>query len=326
MIGFSGRFKEARDCIIMFAKTTRHGLIPNLLDGGNRPRFNCRDAAWWFLQCIQDYCLMSEEGMDFLEVIIDRSFPTDDMAKHTGVAVPTKMSAIIQEILQKHVLGISYREWNAGASIDGDMADDGFNVEVRFDAETGFVSGGSANNCGTWMDKMGGSTVAGNKGVPATPRDGADVEIIGMLKSTVRWLSEMSAANKYPHTGVTYNGAVLTFKEWNSKLQASFEQYFWVPEDAARDEAHHCDTKTVHRRGIYKDTVGSSAVYTDYQLRPNLCVAMTVAPELFTKERAQVALEHVEALLVGPLGMRTLDPGDLQVPSSLSVAMHASSQ
>jgi glycogen debranching enzyme len=45
-----GFYKEARDTIIYFAKTMRHGLIPNLHDRGNNTRFNARDATWFFLQ------------------------------------------------------------------------------------------------------------------------------------------------------------------------------------------------------------------------------------------------------------------------------------
>lgn len=68
----------------------------------------------------------------------------------------------------------------------------------------------------------------------------------------------------------------------------------------------------INRRGIYKDTCASSHGFTDYQLRPNAAIAMTVAPELFTTRRARRCLDTMRDVLLGGMGMRTLDPSDMQ--------------
>jgi glycogen debranching enzyme len=70
----------------------------------------------------------------------------------------------------------------------------------------------------------------------------------------------------------------------------------------------------VNRRGIYKDVFGSGVgrEWSDYQFRPNFPIAMAVAPELFDPHHALGALQLADKVLRGPLGMRTLDPTDLQ--------------
>ncbi len=135
----TGRYKEAKDIILGFATTLRHGQIPNLLDSGRNPRFNARDATWWFLQAVQDYCKFLG-NVDILSEIVERKFPYDDQysnEKWKNILVKQTLSQIIMEIMQKHYRGIHYREWNAGNQIDSNMSDEGFNVGVAMDATTG---------------------------------------------------------------------------------------------------------------------------------------------------------------------------------------------
>ena len=159
-----------RDTLLSFAACVRHGLIPNLLSGGSNPRYNCRDAPWWWLQSVQDYCRLVPNGYEILQADVCRIFRNDDAFPDFETHDASPLSEIIQEILQRHVSGVEFRERGAGPSLDKDMTPPGFNVRVGVDVQTGFVYGGSVHNCGTWMDKVGESSWAGNKGVPCTPR------------------------------------------------------------------------------------------------------------------------------------------------------------
>lgn len=202
----TGNFAAAKAHILAFSSTLKHGLIPNLLDSVRNPRYNSRDSPWWMLQNIQDYTLFASEGLAILSESVKRRFPSDDAFvpwdDPRAYAYSSTLAEIIQEVLQKHASGISFREHNAGPNLDMQMRDEGFNIDIRVDWNTGLILGGNEWNCGTWMDKMGESVKAGTKGLPGTPRDGAPVEITGLLKSTLRWLDGLSKKGKFPFKGV----------------------------------------------------------------------------------------------------------------------------
>ena len=84
--------------------------------------------------------------------------------------------------------------------------------------------------------------------------------------------------------------------------------------DSSEDAKYNVDPKIINRRGIYKDVYGSGAgrEWSDYQFRPNFPIAMVVAPELFDEKHALGALQLADKVLRSPLGMKTLDPSDMQ--------------
>ncbi|XP_040922154.1 glycogen debranching enzyme-like isoform X2 [Toxotes jaculatrix] len=309
----TGRHLEARNIILAFAGTLRYGLIPNLLGEGGSARYNSRDAVWWWLQCIQEYCTMVPSGLSILECPVSRMYPNDMSEPQFGGASDQPLYDVIQESMQRHMQGIRFRETIAGLQLDCNMTEEGFNVEAGVDQTTGFIYGGNRFNCGTWMDKMGESEKAHNKGIPATPRDGSAVEIVGLCKSTVRWLVKLHNSGHFPYAAVsicregqTYS---VSYVEWDRKIQENFEKKFYISHDSQDSEEKH--PELVHKRGIYKDSFGASSPWCDYQLRPNFPIAMIVAPELFTVEKAWEALSVAERKLLGPLGMKTLDPDDM---------------
>lgn len=313
----TGRFDDAKEHILAFASVLKHGMIPNLLSSGKLPRYNSRDSVWFFLQAIQDYTKMVPNGSSLLQEKVPRRFlpyddtwfPFDDPRAYSKS--PTILE-VIQEVFQRHAQGMSFREYNAGPDLDVQMKPEGFQIDIKVDWETGIIFGGSQSNCGTWQDKMGESEKAGSKGVPGTPRDGAAIEITGLVYSALAWVAKLHESNVYPHAGVDIgDGKSITFKEWAEKIKTNFERCYYVPVDAKEDSQYDVDANVVNRRGIYKDLYKSGKPFEDYQLRGNYPIAMSVAPELFTPEKALLALSIGDSAILGPVGIATLDPSDL---------------
>jgi glycogen debranching enzyme len=221
---------------------------------------------------------------------------------------------VVLEILEEHANGIHFREWNAGKEIDDRMKDNGFNVDIVRDPKTGFLCGGNTDTCGTWMDKMGESAKAGNRGVPASPRDGAPVELTALLFRVLFYLAKFHNEGTFPFDGVQLKkeGKLLKFGEWAKQIKDNFFHEYYVPLHEKDDGDYSVNKTLANRRGIFKDTVFCAEEWASYQLRPNMCVAIGFAPELFVdnKSEANNALDTAEKYLLAPLGMRTLDPSD----------------
>lgn len=169
-----------------------------------------------------------------------------------------------------HFQGLVFRERNAGQAIDEHMKDAGFNNQVGVNPDTGFVFGGNASNCGTWMDKMGSTEKAGIKGVPATPRDGSAVELVGLQASSLRFLQKLAASKDYPYNKVERKGksgakTVWTFEQWADLIKKNFEKEFFITAESGQ---------YVNKVGIYKDSVGATQGWPDFQLRCNFPIAM----------------------------------------------------
>jgi len=318
LLTVAGRFDEAKEHLFCFASLVKHGMIPNLLNSGTLPRYNSRDSVWFFLQNIQDYVAMAPQGEAFLEERVRRRFlPYDDTFfawdDKRAYSQTSSIEDVIQECLQRHASGMHFREYNAGPELDSQMKSEGFNIDIETDWNTGIIYGGNEWNCGTWMDKMGDSTKAGNKGHPGTSRDGAPVEITGLLYSALKWVDGLKAAGHFKYDGVSISdGKLITYGAWAAKIKASFEHCYYVPTDSSHWSQYDINASIVNRKGIYKDVHRCKKEYRDYQLRPNFPIAMVVAPDLFDPAHALGALEIADKYLRGPTGMATLDPGDME--------------
>ena len=243
----------AREHLRAFAACMHRGLIPNLLDAQRFPRYNARDATWFFLSSLADY--IDLYGPTVLDEQVKMRFNGDGGCQwEDGYQEQKTICMIVQEILEAHWKGIEFREWRAGPELDSVMRGEGFNVRVWTDPETGLVHGGNEWNCGTWMDKMG--SAGSNHGVPSTSRHGASIELNALcFKALSKLGPHLEEASKW--------------EEWKRKLKGAFEGSYFNGE-------------------YYVDTLDSES-----GLRPNQLIAMAEAPELFNSKNALAALDVV---------------------------------
>lgn len=278
----SGMLAEAKTIILEFARTLRHGLLPNLYNFGDNPRYNCRDAVWFYIKAIKDY-IEATNDYEILKEKVTLLFHSNSQAEHNKKveakeALPTlSLAQVIQRVFEEHVAGISFREWNAGPSLSWEMGYHGFNIALKLDHTTGLVIGGNSHNCLTWMDKLGSWNAAGNLGVPATPRDGAPIELTGLIHMALSFVIDLNAKGHFEWK----EAKGLPYSHWKKAIEESFEREYW-------DEDH----------GVLRDTVRGEKPVEQSFLRSNVLVALTVAPDLLSIEKTKRCIENVERWLI----------------------------
>ncbi|CAL5987353.1 Glycogen_debranching enzyme [Hexamita inflata] len=284
----TNQFQLASRCMLVSsAALLRHGLLPNLQDSGRVPRYNCRDAVWFWMSSVVQYC--QKYGPSILQDKIKRIFISDEEVdykfdtsklqyvpntevceKYNGQTTQTIIE-VINEVIEKHLSGIHFTEWICP---DSNMKPEGHNIDISID-EQGFVKGGNQFNCHTWMDKMGSDEKFGNKGVPATPRCDAAVEINLCALFSLGYLKEHLKSEKVD--------------QWHEKLLKNIMQFKICFDNVT----------------FLKDTLSI------FEFRPNYLIGLSFFDKQFLQQFRTEILQAFNSLLEpSSIGMKTLSPAD----------------
>lgn len=100
-----------------------------------------------------------------------------------------------------------------------------------------------------------------------------------LLYSALLFLIKINQIQKYPYHYVTLNdNSLLYFKDWAHRIQLNFDRSYYIPIYSELDFNYTLNLNLVRRRGIYKDTFNSHNLQNDYMFRPNVAIAIAVAP------------------------------------------------
>ena len=316
-------YKEGKNLLKIIASTLRHGLIPDCFDEGEKPRYNSRDTCWYFINAVKEYINYTSD-FKFLKEEIELLFLSDIsyeehlQKKMKGEKRKYPLEQIIHIIFQSHAKGIHFTDWNYGTKNNSLQKKEGYNIDIDLDPNTGFVYGGNYYNNGTWMNKIGTSTKGKNKGLPATPRPGANIEIIALIYSSLDFIINMGKNNYFKYKSVTLsNGENYPYSQWILLIKDSFEDEFYVKKyNIEIDNSYNNEWNQNPIKGnIYKDYKNKNDVNIyEFQLRPNFLIALYISPELFTYDNIINAINNVELYLLrndtNVIGLKTLDKTD----------------
>ena len=147
--------------------------------------------------------------------------------------------------------------------------------------EEGLLAAGSHGTSLTWMD-------ARVDSVPVTSRAGLPVELQALWSKgcdDLAWL-----ADRYDDADLAQQA-----REARDAARASFARRFW------------CE-QTSYPYDVVSEATDADKIWMDASVRPNALLALSIDPELFTRDQAATIVERVELDLLTTAGIRTLSP------------------
>jgi glycogen debranching enzyme len=343
-------FNQAKIILKLIGSTMKNGLIPDKIDKLNNFKYNSRDICWYYIKAIKDYIyttldykFLKEEIylLHLPENVINNYFKQKNKKNKKIFTVEN----ILQFIFQYHAQGINFidkkieqQPYQRRPVFKKNKEISSINrlkINVWLDKETGFIYGGNKYNAGTWMDHIGTSTKAKNINIPATPRDGADIEIIALLYNCLNFVNEINYKNYYSYNSVILNNnEVYSFYQWSLAIKKNFEKKFFLrkvhptfqnklniyKDYIIKPNNNENNVKVNEEIEKENDNKEIEEEKEEYKLRPNVLLAIYYAPDLFLYENVLKVLENIEKYLLrseiineninGLIGIKTLDKTD----------------
>lgn len=214
----TGRFSEAREVLLSFAKYVSQGMLPNVFPNSAKeePMYNTIDASLWYFYAVYKYLQYTtglpcyKEGME--ETNRAASASAQETLHEEEIFVRDAIYPVLQEIFA------SYRDGKARYGIHMD--------------EDGLIAGGGGLDQLTWMDVRVGNIVV-------TPRHGKAVEINALWYNALRCMELFE--ERFGGDGDSLKKTE-GFCALAQKVSRSFEEKFW-------NEAKGCLYDTVDESG-----------------------------------------------------------------------------
>jgi glycogen debranching enzyme/glycosidase len=280
-----GRYELFKDILKSYLRFVKHGILPNLIGDGSRPRFNSIDASLWLLWAIGEY-LERTKDYAFLDTIVERKFPQGQTAT---------IQAILEEIVGTFKNGIQYED-----SWQEDGKEKFQTIRIFMDGD-GLISAGDKNTQLTWMD------VKPKEGGPVTSRHGKAVEINALWYNALRVMDNIQRNSPREITRLsTSRDKGAKSKEWDPILHKYCKmgtQYGKLTEKVKSSFVKFWNKKA----GCLYDTIDGDPEQGS-KIRPNQVFA--VAFGLTDNEKSRAIMGKVRQELLTPFGLRTLCPHD----------------